>query len=90
MGCKHRYINTNDGTRDKYCYICDKNAKQGVLYFESNTNTSQPSSLSNGSDRVIFGVNTSEAIQGSQLERALRGIAKGINRQLNNKGGRYE
>ncbi|MGI6436420.1 MAG: hypothetical protein ACOX0F_13925 [Syntrophomonadaceae bacterium] len=35
MKCKHKWIDADDGTRDKICTKCLKRAKQTVLYFDT-------------------------------------------------------
>ena len=32
MKCNHKYVNMEDGTRDKFCVRCSKKAKQAALY----------------------------------------------------------
>lgn len=32
--CKHKFINTKDGTNDAICTKCGKRAKQGVMYIK--------------------------------------------------------
>lgn len=34
MKCNHKYVDMEDGTRDKFCVRCGKRAKQGVMYIK--------------------------------------------------------
>lgn len=78
MNCKHKYVNMEDGTRDKFCVRCSKKFKQAAMHIDPRT---EPESQTiNPVVNIDVGVYGPDAIEEIQ-RRVIEGINGSLIRQ---------
>ena len=65
--CKHKFLDTSDGTGDKYCPCCDRRAKQGVMRFKE-------------SQDVTININVTGELEKNRVESIVKEINKQMRR----------
>lgn len=69
--CEYKFLDTADGTRDKYCPRCGKRAKQGVMYFKESPN-------------VTININVTGELKENTVETIVKEINKQMRRCYGN------
>ena len=64
--CKHKFINTKDGTNDAICTKCGKRAKQGVMFMGLKNEIQINNINENVNDKIL-----KEIAKGIALNRVL-------------------